>query len=58
MERILAGEAGVRGDLVTSDMAVGHVIDLDSAENNETVRLDVNYQNSYLILTNHRWPGG
>ena len=37
MERILTGEAGVRGDLATSDMAVGHVIDLDSAENNETV---------------------
>ena len=37
VERILAGEAGVRGDLATSDMAVGHVIDLDSAENNETV---------------------
>ena len=37
VERILACEAGVRGDLATSDMAVGHVIDLDSAENNETV---------------------
>ena len=37
VERILAGEAGVKADLGASDMAVGHVIELDSAENYETV---------------------
>ena len=37
VERILAGEAGLKGDLAASDMAVGHVIELDSAENYETV---------------------
>ena len=37
VEQILAGEAGVMGELAVSDMAVGHVIELDSAENYETV---------------------
>ena len=37
VERILAGEAGLKGDHADSDMTVGHVIELDLAENNKTV---------------------
>ena len=36
LERIVHGEAGAKGELSETDMAVGYIMDLDPAENNET----------------------